>query len=259
MKRIFLLVSVISIASAFLFVAYQPPSYSSTDSKRKKRSDESATEVIQTNIHGQGNPISIEFTKGKSYKNPVLAIWIEDMNGNYIQTLYVVQSVATSVYRHGRATWGHWNPAIVRRAATLPHWAHKRGIKSPDGLYMPSAENPIADAYTGATPKKNFVLSSKSDSPLREDFKVLLEINLPFDWNNYWHNNKYPADADYKTSGQPPIVYEAVIRLESSNQKFELKPVGFSHYSGKDGSLNPDLSSITTALQAVGKVMVSLE
>ena len=40
----------------------------------------------------------------------------------------------------------------------LPYWSHKRGVIASDGLYMPEPENPVPDAYSGATPVKGFVL-----------------------------------------------------------------------------------------------------
>ncbi|MCK7540183.1 MAG: hypothetical protein MZV63_59435 [Marinilabiliales bacterium] len=45
-----------------------------------------------------------------------------------------------------------------RAPQTLPYWSHKRGIRASDGLYMPDPENPVADAYSGATPTTSFVL-----------------------------------------------------------------------------------------------------
>ena len=38
-----------------------------------------------------------------------------------------------------------------------------------------------------------------------------MEINQNWDWNEYWTNDKYPDDENYKMSCQPALVYEAVI------------------------------------------------
>ena len=48
-----------------------------------------------------------------------------------------------------------------RAPQTLPYWAHKRGIKATDGLYMPDHQNPVPDAYTGATPVTGFILTQE--------------------------------------------------------------------------------------------------
>ena len=48
----------------------------------------------------------------------------------------------------------------------LPYWAHKRGVLASDGLFMPEPENPVPDAYSGATPVTGFTLNSRADSIL---------------------------------------------------------------------------------------------
>ena len=131
---------------------------------------------------------------------------------------------------------------------TLPYWSHKRGVVASDGLYMPAPENPVPDAYSGATPKQSFVLNTKADKALPDLFRVLLEINQNWDWNKFWTNDKYPDDNNYKMSCQPALVYEVVIDTRKSEPGYIMKPVGHSHYSGKTGDLFTDLSTLTTAL-----------
>lgn len=86
-----------------------------------------------------------------------------------------------------------------------------------------------------------------------------MEINQTWDWNNYWHNNRFPDDEEYKTSCQPALVYMAEIDLNSSVNIFEFKPIGHSHYSGKSGELFTDISTFTTALKITNKVTVALK
>lgn len=256
MRKRFLLVTVLSFLGLSVMLSFKTSVAEYEPQKRRKAAEEPV--VIQTNQDGKGIQIIIEFKKGKAHNHPLLAIWIEDMEGNYIQTLYVVQSIATSVFRHGEAGWGHWNEAVVRRPAALPYWGHQRGILAEDGLYLPTPENPVPDAYTGATPKTDFVLNSRSDKALPEQFRVLLELNQAWDWNQYWHNNKFPDDAEYKTSSQPALVYEARINLGDQKRVYEMKPIGHSHYSGKTGELFTDLSTITTALDIADRIIVRI-
>lgn len=245
------------VAMGSLLLASQVLEVAALDPQRRQKKS-AEPEVITTNLHGRGLEIVVEFRKGKAHNHPLLAIWVEDMEGNYIQTLYVAQSIATSIFRHGQAGWGHWDEAIVRRPAALPYWGHQRGIQADDGLYLPTPENPVPDAYTGATPKADFILSTRSDDKLPARFRVMLEINQPWDWNQYWTNNKFPDDAEYKTSSQPALVYEAVIDTTSGRKEFEMKPIGHSHYSGKDGKLYTDLSIITTAMQIADRIVVRI-
>lgn len=215
-------------------------------------------EIIKTNVDGAGWEITLEVTPGKSHNYPMLAAWIEDAEGNYVQTLYVNESVAKGYFNYADKSEGKWKPGALIRPASLPVWAHQRRVKSGQGNYMPTQANPVPDAYTSATPKAGFVLQSKTDKPLTGEFKVLLEINQSWDWNNYWTNHKFPEDDDYKSSAQPSLVYAVEIDTENLQETYEMKPVGHGHHSGKDGNINPDLSTITTALQIVEIITVKV-
>lgn len=214
--------------------------------------------VVTTNPEGKGEAITVELTRGKSFYYPLFAIWIEDTSGNYIQTLYVAKSVATGIFRFGKEGKNRWIEAPKRAPQTLPFWAHKRGIQASDGLFVPDSASSVPDAYSGPTPVRGFVLKSHADNPLPRHFKVLLEINQNWDWNEYWTNDKYPDDENYKMSCQPSLVYEADINLKSPEEIYRMNPVGHGHYSGKTGELFPDLSTLTTALQIAEAVFVRI-
>ncbi len=227
--------------------------------KKKKKTD--PYELLKTNIDGKGTALALRFTAGKSHNHPTLAVWIEDMNGNYIQTLYVTQSLAKGVYAHGEKTTGVWSnePGEVRRPATLPYYLHKRGVKAADGTYLPTVQNPIPDAYSGATPLNSFLLNTKSDNPLTAMFRLLVEVNQPWDWNSYWNNTKYVDDVDYRTSCQPALIYAVTIDLDNLMEYYLLNPIGHGHFSGKDGLLYTDISTITTAFNIFEKIEVRID
>ncbi len=251
-KKSFTAIASISVVSIVL-MAFLSAHESDT---QKKQSHPDAPGIIRTNADGKGMEIIIEFVKGKAHNYPLMAVWIEDLDSNYIQTLYVSKSVATSTFAKGKAEWGHWEQAVVRRPAALPYWSHKYGYRANDGLYLPTSENPVPDAYTGATPKSDFILMSRTNDKLNDTFRVLLEINQPWDWNDYWTNNKYPGDPEYKTSSQPAVVYETLVDLKNESKEFEMKPIGHSHYSGKDGNLYSDLTTLTSALEITKRIIV---
>lgn len=221
----------------------------------------SRTEKVSfsSNPSGKGPGIIVDLAPGESFYYPLFAIWLEDMNGGYIQTLYVARSVATGIFEYGKQDKGKWVSGPKRAPQTLPYWAHKRGIKAADGLFIPDETSSVPDAYTGETPKTGFILKSKADNPLPEKFRVMLEINQNWDWNEHWTNSKYPGDEDYLWSAQPALVYEAVIDMQSPRESYTMKPAGHSHYSGKTGELFTDLSSLTTALQIADSIVVRLE
>lgn len=215
-------------------------------------------DTIYTAQYDEGYPVAFHFEKGNKHNYPLMALWITDTNNNYLQTLYVAESIARGIFKHGETSTGKWLPGPIRRPAALPVWAHSRGVPEDDSLFLPTVNTPIADAYTGATPLNDFVIHLKVQDTSVHIFNVYFEINQSWDWNEYWTNNKFPDDEDYKTSCQPSLVYHARINTEDSQGIYELKLIGHGHYSGDDGEIYPDLSTFTTALEITAKAYVVL-
>jgi hypothetical protein len=244
MKMIYALIALMAVAAC---------------SGSKKTTETGPVEVIQTNIDGKGIAIQVEFLMGESHNHPLMAIWVDDEDGSYIETLFVAESIGKGVFQHGEKSKGQWEAGPVRRPAALPYWGHQRGVQAVDGLYIPTPDTPMPDAVTGPTPSGNFTLKSKTTANPAKVFRLMLEINQSWDWNEYWTNSKYHDDKDYKTSSQPSLVYEAVIDLDSPVKEYNMIPVGHGHYSGKDGSLTTDISTLTTALSIAKSIKVKLD
>jgi len=221
----------------------------------------SESEIITTSPEKINTKLEFELTTGISHNHPSFAIWVEDLDGNYIETLYVTQYFAKGVFGHGETSPGKWKnePGEVRRPAALPYWSHKRNIKAADGLYAPSPETAVPDALTGATPNGNFILKTGSKVTGDNSFRVLVEINQPWDSNDFWTNNKYPENLNYNTSLQPALVYDAVITTSSPKTEYFLNPIGHSHPAGETGELFNDISSITTAREIFSKIEVRMK
>jgi hypothetical protein len=226
------------------------------EGKSSKARKQDSVIVINSNVEGAGRSLEIEMIKGKAHNHPTFALWIEDTNGKYLQTIFVTKAIGQGIFEHGDKSGGAWKPGEVRRPSALPYWAHKRGIKNEYGSFEPTPASKVPDAYSGATPAGSFKLSTRTDNRVQGKVKLMMEINQPWDWNEYWTNVLYPNDADYQASCQPAVVYSAVIDLADTGSKVELKPIGHSHYSGKNGDLDADLSSITSALYIADKISV---
>jgi hypothetical protein len=210
-------------------------------------------------VNNTGTSITIRFEKGNEHNHPLFAIWLADEKGNFIQTLYVSESVGKGIFKRASRKTGHWMSGEIQRPAALPYWSHKRGIKNEFGTYLPTPRQPEADAYTGATPAGSFVLQSKTEKPLIGKYKIMLEVNQSWDWNEYWFNELHPEDKEYKTSSQPALVYSVDIDTDKLQSDYEMKPIGISHYAGEDGSLNDDLSTLTTALKIAKQIIVKID
>ncbi len=202
--------------------------------------------------------LCVQFDKGKSHNYPIMVFWLADEHGKYLQTLYVAESIGKGVFKRADRSTGKWMAGEIQRPAALPYWFHQRGILNEKGTYAPTPTKPVADAYTGATPTGSFIMHLITDQKLTGRYKVFMEINQSWDWNEFWHNNKFPDDREYKTSSQPALVYEAIIDASNTGNRVTFKAIGHSHHSGKDGSLNTDLSTITTALRIVGNCTVTI-
>lgn len=216
---------------------------------------QSISTEIKTNQGESGLNLEIKFIKGSSFNHPTFSFWVEDMEGNYIETLLVTDYVAKGIYGHGSLGPEKWDskPGPVERPSTLPVWLHKHQ-KEAGGQLLPSPENPVPDAITSATPKGDFVLETvvKGNVPMK--FRLMMEINQTWDWNSYWNNSLFPDDLEYKASCQPALVYAVTIDRNGPQAEYCLNPIGHSHYSGKNGELYTDISTITSAKEIVYKV-----
>jgi hypothetical protein len=213
-------------------------------------------EELVSNLNGTGVPLELSLTKGKSFNHPTFAVWMEDPEGHFLQTLFVTRSFGSGTFGYGDASGGVWKPGQVRRPAALPYWSHRAGMTKGLTSYVPDAAQPVPDGFTSATPKGSFVLKTRGEKENPKIVRLFMEINQTWDWNSFWTNNKFPDDREYKTSSQPAVVYAATIDLNSRGTTYELLPAGRSSHSGADGKLYNDLETMTTALHIAEKITV---
>jgi len=214
---------------------------------------------IVVNTKAAGQDINIYIEKGLHHNHPSFAIWAEDMEENFIQTLFVTQSIATGIFGRGPLEAEKWDtkPGPQIRPAALPYWVHKRNPTG-EGEQLPDPEHPVVDAYTGATPLGSVALSSKLDHRAKGKIRILIEVNQPWDWNDFWTNSLYD-DVNYRTSCQPSLIYSVTIDFNKPGKEYFLNPIGHGHYSGENGELYTDLSTITTAGDIYSKIFIRME
>lgn len=236
--------------------------------KELKPVDRQLTETLYTRFEQQGKNLSIDIKAGKHYSGPgavilgvtttaipQMAVWIEDTQGNYLETLYVTKKASNSSYIQSI-----FGGDEVRRPEALPHWSFSRGIKSDDNLMMPSGYNPIADSITGATPISSFDLRSVTNAK-HDEIVIKFEINRSFDFNETYHPSAFPNDTVYSGSGssaQPSLIYATTVSLNDGEPYYFMNLLGRWHHSGKDGEIHTDLLGITTAKEMVSRIIVEL-
>ena len=230
--------------------------------------------ITKENVIGQ--KLKIKVIRGEEYEHnlkiirwlpfisvtnqPQIAIWIEDVDGKYLETLYVTQSVAKQDWK--KAPSDPTPKEEIRRPESLPHWAHHRGIKYEDGLYLPTRDKPLVDAVTSATPTNSFELYSNVKAE-RKQVIIKAEINHSGDFNNFYHKN-LDSDSEYYGggrwgSGQPAIIYAKKINLTGDEQKYSLEIIGHSSPNGENGNVYADLSKLTSAKKIVEDIIIEMK
>lgn len=244
-----------TIIWAIIILVLSGTSFANTDKKPCNKKKQSERDTIVANINGHGYSIEIDFETGKGHNNPSFAIWIETMDEEFVQEVFITKSVSTGIYRYGDSSTGKWEAGQKMYYATLPYFLHKRTLNNE----IPSPDKPIVDAYTGATPIGDFTLKAKTDSKITGKFRIVMEINQAWDFNNYWHNAKYPDELEYHNSCQPSLVYSVTIDPDNLMPEYIMNPIGHGHYAGTDGKLYTDLSTFTTALKIAAKIKVTVK
>jgi hypothetical protein len=241
--------------------------------------------VDNTPANAKGARLTIDLRKGPYFAWPQYAIWLETLDGKFIQPLYVTKKLARNefstkvtkrdpnqVFTSNPFTSEENNEAFTyevdpetndqrMRPESLPVFLHKLAVETATGIFVPTGKDSIIDAYSGATMLDNFLFSSRVVKQLPDAYKVRLEINQSFDFNAFYSSDRYPDDPIYSGNGysaQPSVVYEAIIDTASEQRYFPMAAVGRGHHSGQDGELHKDLENLTTALEMVDRIIVEI-
>lgn len=195
--------------------------------------------------------ITIKVRPGQHWKEkrePQIALWLEDSQGNYIRTLYVTE-------RAGHKSW-IFGPK-EGRPESLPVWygASKNGSAaskaeaSPSTASAPSLTRSL-DAVTGATPKSELNLTVQMEDG---DYIIKAEFNNSFDYNDFYTKKSSGVN------GQPSVVYSAKIPANlTAGQEISLDFAGTGSLTGGDGCISKNTQNLTTAKEIVKSVTVKL-
>lgn len=183
---------------------------------------------------------------------PQIVVWMETLEGEYIDTLYITGKSADSGF-------GKTEEGPVRRPEALPYWSHSRGIQEQDDLFSPHQANADLDGISGATPKSDYLISLPA--PRMGRYRLLVEVNRSYNFNEYYSPGRFPDDPIYSgdgSSGQPSLIYATTVDPSAPGQQL-LSLIGHGHHSGGDGALYTDLSNITTAKDILDFIVAKVE
>ncbi len=180
---------------------------------------------------------------------PQMAFWLEDLNGNFLQTLYISKKSGTSSFTGAKKR---------SRPSSLPIWSHKKGVKNRYGHYMPTQQNQLSDAVTGATPQKGFKKTFAISHKLQ--YRLYVEINSSMDFNDTYKRKAVKESPYYnnKVGGQPSLLYETVI-TPNNYTTIPLLIAGHGEAAGKDGKVYKTLETITTAKKIISSITATLK
>ncbi len=253
MKTIKILsISIITLLTPYILLAL--------NIMQNKNTTQQNSEQVMLNQNGSGMLFNIGFLPGKAHNHPTIAVWIENIDGSFIQPLFITKAAATGIFQYGQVDtmiWKH-ETGEAKRPAAIPYFFYRFNTIA-DNKALPSKNNPIPDAFSSATPKAAFTVNVRANNQLPQQFKIMVEINQTWDWNPFWNNTKFIDDIDYKHSCQPALIYSVTVNQNELMDKYYLNPVGHSHYSGKDGKLYTDISTFTTALHIFDKIILTIE
>ena len=205
--------------------------------------------------------ITVKVRPGQHWKEkrePQIALWLEDSQGNYIRTLYVTE-------RAGHKSW-IFGPK-EGRPESLPVWygasksgstASKTEASSSGTKASPSAESASSapspslsrslDAVTGATPKSELNLTVQIEEG---DYIIKAEFNNSFDYNDFYTKKSSGVN------GQPSVVYSAKIPANlTAGQEISLDFAGTGSLTGGDGSISKNTQNLTSAREIVNSITV---
>lgn len=189
---------------------------------------------IKTNLKAKGKRIRVLVDKGPAWTHkyglffigidlsPQIAIWTEDAYGSYIETLY------TTKFHDGRME-------------VLPYWSHRTDPKHPE----------LIDAVTGATPKSDWLLTSRLNKE-QDTIVVKAELNNSFDYNDYFTKDNSGVN------GQPSVVYSTTVDIYNRENPYVMKLIGFGSPNGSDGTLCDEVNKLTTAKEIAKKITVEM-
>ncbi|MFO7617153.1 MAG: hypothetical protein R6V75_07865, partial [Bacteroidales bacterium] len=191
--------------------------------------------VIEQSPGNASVEIEIRMKAGLGSTPPSFALWSENRQGT-----------PTTIYVTCKAAKGY-EGNNVNNHQDLPVWNKARSSQNL------TPESPELDAVTTATPTRNsFLIHWEPVTHNSADtIKLFLEVNLPYDYNNFFTRNM-------GTNGQPSLIYGTAFTIQPDTLLItqSTRIMGRGHHQGQTNQIYPDLTGITTALDIIEGLLV---
>lgn len=216
-----------------------------------KLNHEQQTILLRQSV--KGVPLQISVTKGSEWTKrqqagPLvfnvltqIVIWAEDIEGNYIETLYITGADYKEL-KHGAKK----NKGAQFYRECFPVWSSKL---SRTGKELPSPEKPYTDTVTSATPMDNFTVKTNIPGSFKP-FVIFAEINKSAD------NNEHYTDENNSWAGQPSLVYRAECTEDNKNNSIKMEIAGHGGKIEDQPAIYSDLSTLDTALLQISSIEI---
>jgi hypothetical protein len=217
-----------------VFIAFTAGCQGSGDSLGENYTEENNNMMelhVEQGEHWQSEMKILFFTKKN---NPQMAAWIEDENGKYVTTISVTSKSAK----------GNWAAAPKEgRPEALPVWNHKISNVTEEHI----------DALSSATQNASLAASVDESNLIPGTcYKVFLEINSSFDYNDYYTKDNSGVN------GQPSIVYGAEFVAENAG-RINLVLLGHGSVDGSNGTIDANMDGTTTALYKIQNAWIDVK
>ena len=172
--------------------------------------------------------ISVAVNPGEAYSKraPQIAVWVEDSDGTYVDTLFVTK----------KASGNKWiGSPKDGRPESLPDWYKAKGQNPAEKISKDEV-----DATTSATPKKGMVISKDLELEKGKTYVFKCQANQSFDYNDYYTKKNSGVD------GQPAVLYTGEIIPDGTEKEIKLM-------------LNNKSEFITTADKIIESIYVAVE
>lgn len=210
-------------------------------------------EKLESNPGGQGLLMTLKLEKGSGYNHPLIVLWLETEDREYVETLFVTETIGKEMYKQANISSGKEKEESADLLAALPYWIHQREYNNSNGLLLSDQNNPSAEAIVRPTPSSSFDLSFHLSNCPPGNCRILIELNQIFDRGEY-QNSHHTGEPERFTSIQPSIIYEAVVDPHILPDSISMKPIGLGDKTGKTGTLQTNPETAIPSRQIASKI-----